>query len=113
MPFAFIAVEENETIPYQNGRKPPKIQFFCSQTMGLAFGTVVHLIFTQFFFTGEGSKTTIQVDGLCLSSAALFNTFMLFYNLKRDRTVSDLEIHTNCSEEASVHSITRITSYAN
>lgn len=50
--------------------------------MGLALGTVVHLILPQFFLAGEGSQTAVQIDGLSLSSAALLNTFMFFYNLK-------------------------------
>lgn len=110
MHFGLVAVEENYTRSYQNRGKSPKIQFFGGQTMGLAFGTVVHLILPQFFLTGEGSKTAIQIDGLCLSSSALFNTFMFFYNLKWDKTVTDLETRTHCSEEGSTHSIMKITS---
>lgn len=112
MYFGFVAVEENYTRSYQNRGKSPKIQLFGGQTMGLAFRTVVHLILPQFFLTGEGSKTTIQIDGLCLSSSALFNTFMFFYNLKWDKAVSDLETYANCSEEGSIHSIIQITSYS-
>lgn len=70
--------------------------------MGLALGAVIHLILAQLLLTGEGSETTVQIDGLCLRSAALLNTFVFLYNLKGNKTVSDLETYTDCSEEGSV-----------
>lgn len=76
------AEEQNDTRSYQNRGKSPKIQFFGGQTVGLALGAVVHLILPQLLLAGEGSQTAVQVDGLCLGSAALFNTFMFFHNLK-------------------------------
>lgn len=90
--FGFAAEEENYPRSYQNRGKSPKIQFFGGQTVGLALGAVVHLILPQLLLTGEGSQTTVQVDGLCLGSAALFNTFMFFHDLKGEETVSDLEM---------------------
>lgn len=100
MYFSFVAV--NYTRSYQNRGKSPKIQFFGGQTVGLALGAVIHLILAQLLLTGEGSETTVQIDGLCLRSAALLNTFVFLYNLKGNKTVSDLETYTDCSEEGSV-----------
>lgn len=80
--FGFAAEEENDTRSYQNRGKSPKIQFFGGQTVCLALGAVVHLILPQLLLAGEGSQATVQVDGLCLGSAALFDTFVFFHDLK-------------------------------
>lgn len=90
--FGFAAEEENDTRSYQNRGKSPEIQFLGGQTVGLALGAVVHLILPQLLLAGEGSQAAVQVDGLCLGSAALLNTFMFLHDLKGEKTVSDLEM---------------------
>lgn len=78
----FAAEEENDTKSYQNRGKSPKVQFFGGQTVCLALGAVVHLILPQLLLAGEGSQTTVQVDGLSLGSPALLNTLMFLHDLE-------------------------------
>lgn len=93
--YGFVAEEQSDTRSYQNRGKSPKIQLFGGQAVSLALGAVVHLILPQLLLAGEGSQTTVQVDGLCLGSAALFNTFVFFHDLKGEKAVCDLEMeHT-------------------